>query len=419
MSAWCHEATFNPFRFRSDGRSVCLRISLGVSDMERRLAAILAIDVVGYSGLMEADEAGTFGKLRGRLNALVAPRIAEHNGRIFKLMGDGVLAEFASVVDAVECAAALQQAMALNNDDTPDGHGIEARMAVHLGDVIVDGEDRQGDGVNIAARLEKLAEPGGLVISRAVHDQVCTKVPLRFEDIGDQQLRNIQEPVRVFRVTPGRPAGRADVLTVTTSPNFAAKWLVHRLGDFAENHREIDLRIGASLHHVNFVREDVDVAIRHGEGHWPGLHVTRLAEEELFPVCSPTLLRGRKPLREPRDLSQHTLLHLNDQHDWNAWLAVAGLGKTNDIRSVVFNQASLAIDAAVGGQGVALARTALAAWDLLNGRLVRPFEPALSVPYAYWIVCPRGSAELPKVATFRGWLLQQARADAIALSRLT
>jgi len=166
------------------------------------------------------------------------------------------------------------------------------------------------------------------------------------------------------------------------------------------------------------MREDVDVAIRHGEGQWPGLHVTRLAEEELFPVCSPALLRGQKPPREPRDLNRHTLLHLNDQRDWNAWFATAGLGNVDGIRSVVFNQASIAIDAAVGGQGVALARTALAAWDLRNGRLVRPFEAALSVPYAYWIVCPRSSADLPKVATFRRWLLGQAQADADALSRI-
>jgi len=386
--------------------------------MERRLAAILAIDVVGYSRLMETDEAGTFGRLRGRLNALVGPRIAEHSGRVFKLMGDGVLAEFASVIDAVECAAALQKAMATSNDDAPDGHGIEVRMAVHLGDVIVDGEDRQGEGVNIASRLEKLAEPGGLVISRAVHDQVRAKVPLRFEDLGEQHLRNIREPVGVFRVTPRSQSGREDVLTVTTSPNFAAKWLVHRLGDFAENHPEINLRIGASLHHVNFMREDVDVAIRHGEGQWPGLHVTRLAEEALIPVCNPTLLRGRKPLREPRDLCQQTLLHLNDRRDWSAWFTAAGLGAVDDVRGVIFNQASMAIDAAVSGQGIALARTALAAWDLRNGRLVRPFEPGLSVPYAYWIVCPRANADLPKVAAFRGWLLDQANSDVEALSRI-
>ena len=181
--------------------------------MERRLAAILAVDIVGYSRLMEADESGTFGRLRGRLKGLLEPRIAQHNGRIFKLMGDGILAEFGSVVDAVECAVALQQAMAVSNDDSPADQGIEARMAVNLGDVIVDGEDRQGEGVNVAARLEKLADPGGLVISRAVHEQVRSKLPLTFEDLGEQTLRNIAEPVRVFRVHARRRAGtvgRAD-----------------------------------------------------------------------------------------------------------------------------------------------------------------------------------------------------------------
>ena len=177
-----------------------------------------------------------FRSLRGRLKGLFEPRIAQHTGRIFKLMGDGILAEFASVVDAVECAVALQQALSTSNDDAPAGHGIEARMAVHLGDVIIDGEDLQGEGVNIAARLEKLAEPGGLVISRAVHEQIRSKLPLKFEDLGEQALRNIAESVQVFRASPIADPGRADALTVATSPNFAAKWLVHRLGSFADSH---------------------------------------------------------------------------------------------------------------------------------------------------------------------------------------
>jgi class 3 adenylate cyclase len=387
--------------------------------MERRLAAILAVDVVGYSRLMEADETGTFGRLRGRLKGLFEPRIAQHTGRIFKLMGDGILAEFASVVDAVECAVALQQALSTSNDDAPAGHGIEARMAVHLGDVIIDGEDLQGEGVNIAARLEKLAEPGGLVISRAVHEQIRSKLPLKFEDLGEQALRNIAEPVQVFRVSPIADPGRADALTVTTSPNFAAKWLVHRLGSFADSHPEIDLRISASLHHVNFACDEADVAIRHGEGQWPGLHVTQLVSEELYPVCNPKLLQGRNALRVPQDLARHALLHLNDRRDWLAWFDAAGLSTTGSARGVVFNQASMAIDAAIDGQGVALARTALAAWDLRKGRLVRPFDLVLQVPYAYWIVCPRANAELSKVATFRRWLLDQAELDTADLSRIS
>jgi class 3 adenylate cyclase len=383
--------------------------------MERRLAAILAIDVVGYSRLMEADEPGTFGRLQGRFRRIVEPMIGRHGGRVFKTTGDGLLVEFASVVAAVECAAALQRGMAPGGGDATDAQEIEARMAIHLGDVIVDADDLQGEGVIIAARLQELADPGGLVVSRAVHDQVRSKLALTFEDLGDVTLRNITEPVRIFRVSPGAQQADPDVLTVTTSPNFAAKWLVHRLGGFVESHPEIDLRIGATLRHVSLAREDVDVAIRHGEGHWPGLHVTKLASEELFPVCSPKLLEG---LREPADVVRHALLHVNDRTDWQAWLAGAGVTAADGVRGIVYNQASMAIDAAVDGQGVALARTALAAWDLRKGRLVRPFRHAVDVPYAYWIICSVAKAELPRVATFRRWLLDEADADARELARM-
>lgn len=200
----------------------------------------------------------------------------------------------------------------------------------------------------------------------------------------------------------------AGILTVSTSPNFASKWLVHRLGRFAELHPTIDLRISATLHHVDFAREDVDVAVRHGDGTAPGLHVTRLYTEELFPVCSPKL---RPALRSPADLAHHTLLHLGDRRDWSKWLDAAGVENAELARGPVLNQASMVIDAAVDGQGVALARTGLAAWDLICGRLVRPFALALSVPYAYWIVCPKATANLPKIATFRDWLLAEAAED--------
>ena len=173
----------------------------------------------------------------------------------------------------------------------------------------------------------------------------------------------------------------AGVLTVSTSPNFASKWLVHRLGRFAELHPTIDLRVSATLHHVDFAREDVDVAVRHGEGTAPGLHITRLYTEELVPVCSPGLLRGRHPLRKPADLVHHTLLHLDHRQDWSKWLDAAGVTGADLSRGPVLNQASMCIDAAVDGQGVALARTGLAAWDLIAGRLVRPFSLALPVPY--------------------------------------
>ena len=208
-------------------------------------------------------------------------------------------------------------------------------------------------------------------------------------------------------------------LTVSTSPNFAAKWLVHRLGRFAESHPEIDLRVSASMHHVDFAREDIDLAIRHGDGTAPGLHVTRLCAEELFPVCSPKLIDGRTALREPADLKRATLLHTDTRQGWSKWLDAAGVNDVDLTRGLVLNQASMAIDAAVDGQGVALARTALAAWDLIGGRLVRPFAMGLAVSYAYWIVCPKAATKLPKIRAFTEWLLAEAAEDVRHLGSLT
>ena len=202
------------------------------------------------------------------------------------------------------------------------------------------------------------------------------------------------------------------VLTVSTSPDFAAKWLVHRLGRFAEAYPEIELRVSATLHHVDFAREDIDLAVRHGEGHWPGLHVTRLCSEELFPVCSPRLATDERPLNEPADLLGFPLLHLDDRTIWATWLEAAGVDDASAMHGPVLNRASMVIDAAVGGQGVTLARTTLAAWDLINGRLIRPLALALPLAKSYWIVCPKASALLPKIVTFRDWLLAEAADDA-------
>jgi LysR family glycine cleavage system transcriptional activator len=210
----------------------------------------------------------------------------------------------------------------------------------------------------------------------------------------------------------------AGALTVSTSPNFAAKWLVHRLGRFAEAHPNIELRVSASLQHVDFAREDIDLAIRHGDGQAPGLHVTRLCAEELFPVCAPKLLENRNALRKPADLNGHTLLHVNDRRDWSKWLDTAGVEQVDVSRGPILNQASMAIDAAIDGQGVALARTALAAWDLIGGRLVRPFAIALPASFAYWIVCPKATAKLPKIKAFTDWLLTEAAEDVRRLQKL-
>jgi len=178
--------------------------------MERRLAAILAADVVSYTRLMERHEADVFTRLRAHRKDLFEPQIATHRGRIFKLMGDGLLAEFASVVDAVECAVVLQRKMAERETDSPEDRRIRVRIGVNLGDVIVDGDDRLGEGVNIAARLQQLADPGGVAISAAVHTHVRNKVDVAFESLGEQRLKNLNEAVSVFRVLyDGVPAVEA------------------------------------------------------------------------------------------------------------------------------------------------------------------------------------------------------------------
>ena len=206
------------------------------------------------------------------------------------------------------------------------------------------------------------------------------------------------------------------VLTVSTSPDFAAKWLVNRLGRFSEAHPEIDLRISATMQHVDFAREDVDVAVRHGDGNWPGLEAVRLSPEQLFAVCSPKLMTGRNGIREPTDILKHPLLHLDDYKEWSRWLESAGITDADALHGPVLNRASMIIDAAVDGQGVALARTTLAAWDLINGRLVRPFPVALRLTKTYWIVGPKATSNLPKIAAFRDWLLAEAADDARRLS---
>ena len=175
--------------------------------VERKLAAILAADIAGYSRLMGADEEGTHAALKAIRRELGDPMIAEHRGRIFKTTGDGLLAEFTSVVDAVRCAIDLQTAMTGRNTGVVAERRIEFRIGVNVGDVIIDGDDIYGDGVNIAARLEALAEPGGVCISARVHEDVVGKVETHFHDLGEQALKNIRRPVRVYRV--GGASGRA------------------------------------------------------------------------------------------------------------------------------------------------------------------------------------------------------------------
>jgi LysR family glycine cleavage system transcriptional activator len=208
------------------------------------------------------------------------------------------------------------------------------------------------------------------------------------------------------------------VLTLSTSPDFAAKWLVNRLGRFAEEHAGIDLRVSATLQHVDFAREDVDLAVRHGDGNWPGHDVVRLSPERLFAVCSPKLLTGRNRLTKPSDVLKFPLLYLDDRNVWKRWLEAAGVVDAVLPHGPVLNRASMVIDAAIDGQGIALARTTLAATDLINRRLVRPFTEDLPLTKAYWIICPKATASVPKIVTFRGWLLAEAASDTRQLKQL-
>jgi adenylate cyclase len=180
----------------------------------RRLAAILAADVVGYSRLMGADEEGTHERFKSHLHELIDPKIREHHGRIVKTTGDGVLAEFGSVVDAVRCAGEIQRAMTERDLDLAEERRLRFRIGINVGDVIADGGDIYGDGVNIAVRLEGLADPGGICISGTVRDHIGDRLPYAFEDMGEQSVKNIARPVRVYTL---RPEGLAGLPTASVS----------------------------------------------------------------------------------------------------------------------------------------------------------------------------------------------------------
>jgi TolB-like protein len=202
----------------------------------RRLAAILAADVAGYSRLMGADEEGTLERLKALRRELLDPKIAEHRGRIVKTTGDGLLVEFASVVDAVRCAVEVQEAMPVRDTGIEAGKRIELRIGINLGDVIVEGDDLYGDGVNIAARIEALADAGGVFVSNTVHDHVRDRLPFVFEDLGEQQVKNIARPVRVYRVRDGAAATAApepasSALPLPDKPSIAVLPFANMSGD--------------------------------------------------------------------------------------------------------------------------------------------------------------------------------------------
>jgi class 3 adenylate cyclase len=191
--------------------------------VERRLAAILAADVVGYSRLMEIDEVGTLAALKARRRDIFNPIISRYKGRLVKLMGDGALVEFSSAVAAVQCAVDLQAAFTRANQGVPADRHIALRIGINLGDVLIEGQDIYGDGVNIAARLESIAEPGGICISQSVHEQVHKKLDVAFENLGSQAMKNIAEPVVAYGIRQGGDDPSGNVLPLPAKPSMSCR----------------------------------------------------------------------------------------------------------------------------------------------------------------------------------------------------
>ena len=235
-------------------------------------------------------------------------------------------------------------------------------------------------------------------------------------DAGDSGLGDLREGFdRLSRaVRKMRTKRSRRILAVSVDPSFAATWLLARLDRFKQRRPEVDILLEASSAQADLARDDIDLAIRYGSGDWPGLRAVRLFDEDVFPVCSPKLLEGAQSLREPGDLRRHILLHLEwtpakgAWPDWRAWLRAAGVEDVDASRGPRFTQHSMALQAAVEGQGVALGSTALVADDLAAGRLVSPFDLCVPTSFAYHLVCLEERAEDPTIAAFRDWMLAEA-----------
>jgi class 3 adenylate cyclase len=283
-----------------------LAMGMPAMNTTRRLAAILAADVKGYTRLMGADEEGTHARWQERCREIVDPEIREHGGRVFKTTGDGRLAEFGSVLDALRCAATVQTRMAECNELAPTHEQILLRIGIHQGDVIVDNGDLFGDGVNVAARLEPLAEPGGICISGRVQEDVRGRLDLGFDDLGDQQLKNVDRPVRAYRVRFGRDAAGPRWLYMVQQharPHEGLRFVrpsrrLPRIPGKATAAPE-RFEIGEKVHLVL----DPPADLRTADG---ALHAVLVAEDAedmacLFPLESGDSAIGTEPLRLPKE----------------------------------------------------------------------------------------------------------------------
>ncbi len=262
----------------------------------------------------------------------------------------------------------------------------------------------------ISHQVKALEESLGLQLFRRFNRR------LMLTDAGQAYLPPLRDALDQIATATDRLCKAEDsaALKVSVLPSFAAKWLLPRLSRFRALHPEFDVLVHAAGHLVDFERDGVDVAIRYGRGRYPGLETTFFMDDVVFPVCSPTLLEGAKPLGKPEDLRHHTLLHDpttdDTSKDWVTWLKAAGVTGVDASRGPGFTDSSMVLQAAIEGQGVALGRSALAGNDLEAGRLVQPFGPAIPSDYRYYVVLPPGAAARPKVQVFKDWLLAEAGA---------
>ena len=233
---------------------------------------------------------------------------------------------------------------------------------------------------------------------------------LLLTDQGQAYFPPVRDALDVLAEATGRLEARdaGGTLTVSTLTSFAANWLVPRLRRFRTLCPDVDVHISTTDDVVDFGRDSVDMAVRYGGGVWRGLDAVRLMTEEVFPVCSPSLLEDGLPLLSPADLGHYTLLHDEMREDWRMWLMAAGADHLDATRGPGFQHSNLVVQAAVAGEGVALVRSVLVADDLAAGRLVKPFDISLPAEFAYYVVCPEANAKRPKIEAFRNWLLDEA-----------
>lgn len=378
--------------------------------MERRLATILAADVAGYSRLMGLDDERTHRALR-TCHGVIARLVAKHRGRTFGEAGDGVMAEFKSPVEAVRAAVDIQNEMLGRTLNLPQGDEMRFRIGVTLGDVIDDDGVLYGDSVNVAARLEALADPGGICISARVHEHVEQQFPMNYQDIGEQTLKNISKPVHVYRVAV-RETDHG-LLSVTASDTFGIRWLVPRLPTFELAHPNITVSIESMTRTVDFAREGFDVGIRIGRGDWPGLKAHKLSPIEFTPLLSPELLSRAGKLASPGDLLKLPLIDWRDEW-WREWFALSGITdpKLGPRPSFQLSIQMMASQLAIAGQGVAILTPAFYAAEIASGRLVQPFDIVGKGTSDYWLVYSEARQNSPKIRAFRDWILKEAGQDA-------